>query len=101
MADKEIIEEIIEEISKGNTSYTLETLSTLILRAMELAEAYEGDGRWKKKIVVNSIHSIVARADMGEETRKLLHKALPGIVDVIILASKGSTTLNSRCHVCC
>ena len=105
MTDTQIITDIANQIEKtlnGKTRTTIVvSLATLLQRAMELVEDYDGTGR---SIVESAIREVLRRS-CGEESElyaalnALLLQTLPGLIDLIIAGTKGKLKLNAR-NIC-
>ena len=108
MTDTQIITDIANQIEKtlnGKTRTTIVvSLATLLQRAMELVEDYDGTGEWKRSIVESAIREVLRRS-CGEESElyaalnALLLQTLPGLIDLIIAGTKGKLKLNAR-NIC-
>lgn len=74
---------------------SLRRLMCLVRLAMEDAELIQGaDGPLKKRYVIEAVRSLAEAMD--EDDANLINALVPYVIDLVVVASRGGLTVNTR-----
>ena len=109
MTEEAVVSDIVETLlrvydKRGRGS--LSDAAVLVQKGMELAEEYEGNGAWRKRVVLASVTAVLHKTTIGSpQTDAAVDAAiiaiLPGVIDLVASASKNDVKINQKLEENC
>lgn len=91
--DEKIVEDLLYTFSKPS----LENLTSMLVRTMQLVGSMKGKtGLEKKTIVVACIREVVDRSDVMGELEPFILEVLPTLIDNLVAIDKNRLVINPR-----
>ena len=99
-AYKHLLEQLSSELKKNNVDVTPDTITSVIMMAMELVEASQVKGEEQKKLVTAVVRKIVVDAPIGDDKEKLLldmidQGVVGNVIELVVSATKGEINVNA------
>lgn len=97
MSHENYEESIVEDLIITFTKPSLENITSMLVRAMQLAGSLKGKtGLEKKTIVISSIREVVDRTNMAGDLEPLVLSVIPSIIDNIVAVDNNTMVINPK-----
>ena len=95
-----LLEQLSSELKKNNVDVTPDTITSVIIMAMELVEASQVKGEEQKNLVTAVVRKIVVDAPIGDDKEKLLldmidQGVVGNVIELVVSATKGEINVNA------
>lgn len=97
MSQENYEDSIVEDLLVTFTKPSLENITSMLVRAMQLAGTFKGKtGLEKKTIVVASIREVIDRTDMAGDLEPFVLSVVPSIIDNIVAVDNHRLVINPK-----